>query len=160
MSTNDDLLKTLQSLDGEQIKTLLTALLSNSSSINKQVESPIILDEFESKPKKGRGRPKKNQDTEFAPISTKRSNGSLQLGRRPNNFESMGLSKQCKEDSKIDQILNKSNVNRERETRPKYQTVKAKCLGCGKIDNLDKNLVWTDFETKEVVYKCNSCNRK
>lgn len=162
MSTNEELLKTIQNLDGEQIKTLLTALLSNNQPIRGQTENTIILDEFDTPAPKKRGRPKKNTEVvepQPQPQSTRRANGSIQLGRRPNNFESMGLSKQCLEDSKIDQVLNKNNLKRERETRPQYEKISAECLGCGKKENLDKNLVWTDIETKKVVYRCNSCNR-
>lgn len=167
MNTNKELQKILDSINPEDLKKILLIKLGGNEEQKTpkkrgrpKKEKNEIVDIPEIKKRKNKQENNKIEDPFFEIKSNK--NASFLTGPRINQFEQNGMISQCKEDSKIDKLLNKNlkKPNKEISSRPKYQKISAKCTGCGKIEELDPSLVWRDFETREIVYKCQFCSRK
>lgn len=134
-----DLIHKLGQLDKTQIEKLISTLGS------------------EEKPKK-RGRPKKGGVQQENP---QKRNGSVATGPRFNEFETLDIKNQKKEDSKIDKILNKNKSTTRQKAQNRNPKIKAKCSVCGNIVEEYAEFTWKDFETKETVCSCNRCaNRR
>lgn len=139
-------------------KDLLNVIQKLASLNESQLDA--LLNSTEESPKRGRGRPRKKSSTNDEVINPQRRNGSLTTGPRVNEFESSELKNECKNDIKVDKLLNKGRAKRKKGAEVRSQMVDAKCTKCGQTKQAYAELTWKDFETDERVFTCDRCDNR
>lgn len=76
---------------------------------------------------------------------------------RPNLFLKSDIAKSCKNDTKVDKLLNAGNTITER--RPAARLYEVACKVCGGINTVSESMIMEDPDTGDFYYVCDSCIR-